>query len=107
MIDAEEKMEANNQIRVIAYKDEGLWVAQCLEYDIGVQAKDFDSLYDLFCCALAAEYKESKKLHGKPFEGIGKAPKHFFDRWERGQVTLNQEFPVDGSSITAGLKISA
>jgi hypothetical protein len=70
-------------IRVIAFQDSGMWVAQCLEYDIGAQAADLDTLRDRLEATLRAEYLESMERHKKPFAGIGPAPDRFHRMWDR------------------------
>jgi hypothetical protein len=72
----------SDTIRVIVFKDGDLWVAQCLEYDIGAQAPDIDTLNTRFQVVLNAELKESMERHGKPFAGIPAAPKRFQLMWE-------------------------
>jgi hypothetical protein len=70
-------------IRVIVFQDDGQWVAQCLEHDIGAQATDIDTLNDRLVTVLKAEFKESIERHGKPFAGIAPAPERFQVMWER------------------------
>ncbi len=64
-----------NQIRIVVYKDEGIWVAQCLEHDVSVQADDLGTLKSRLDAALIAEAEQ--------LESIGAAPKFFFDLWEK------------------------
>jgi hypothetical protein len=71
-----------NTIRVIVFKDGDLWVAQCLEYDIGAQAPDIDTLNTRLQVVLNAELKESLERHKEPFAGIPEAPKRFHLMWE-------------------------
>jgi hypothetical protein len=73
---------APNTIRVIVFKDGDLWVAQCLEYDIGAQAPDIDTLNTRLQVVLNAELKESLERHKTPFAGIPEAPKRFHVMWE-------------------------
>jgi len=69
-------------IRVIVFQEGGLWVAQCLEHDIGAQAADVDTLISRLEVALKAELKESMR-HGKPLAGIDPAPERFHRMWDR------------------------
>jgi hypothetical protein len=69
-------------VRVLVFQDEGSWVAQCLEYDIGAQARDIDTLRDRLIVALNAELRESLERHGQPFAGIEPAPERFQLMWE-------------------------
>jgi hypothetical protein len=61
-------------IRVVVFKDNDMWVAQCLEYDIGAQADDIDTLNARLNAVLKAELKESIERHKAPLAGIPKAP---------------------------------
>jgi hypothetical protein len=75
-------MVSDITIRVVVFKDDEMWVAQCLEYDIGAQAGDIDTLNDRLNVALKAELKESIERHKKPFAGIEPAPLRFQTMWE-------------------------
>jgi hypothetical protein len=70
-------------IRVVVFQDSGVWVAQCLEHDIGAQAPDIDTLRDRLEATLKAELLESMERHQKPFAGIDPAPERFHRMWER------------------------
>jgi hypothetical protein len=78
-----EEMSAADPIRVLLLKEGERWVAQCLEYDIGAQARDLDQLRKRLLVALQAERDEGLRWHRKPFAGIGLAPQHFRDLWLR------------------------
>lgn len=71
------------KLRVVIFYDGGAWVAQCLEYDIGAQAKDLAELQRRFDVAVRTELAESLERNGAPFKGIGPAPKFFHDMWEK------------------------
>lgn len=77
-------------IKVIVFKDGEGWVAQCLDYDIGAQAADLDTLRLRLETVIDAELAESIRRHNKPFQGIGKAPDRFFDMWERRRSGMGQ-----------------
>ncbi len=69
-------------VRVILFQDNGMWVAQCLEYDIGAQADDIDTLNARLEVVLRTEFNASMEKHGKPFAGIDPAPQRFQLMWE-------------------------
>ncbi len=76
-------MLMTGNIRVLVFKEGDLWVAQCLEYDIGAQARDLDALNIRLCAAVKAEAAESLERNGEMFKGIPPAPQMFHDMWER------------------------
>ena len=67
------------QIRVLIAKEGDYWVAQCLEYDIGAQARDLDQLRTRLIATIDAECEESVRRNGMAFAGIGPSPEHFHE----------------------------
>lgn len=88
-------MSDNDTLRVVVFQDGDKWVAQCLEYDIGAQADDTDTLQTLFEVVLKAEFAESMARHGEPFAGIPKAPERFERMWDkRSHAFVGEPAPV-------------
>ncbi len=69
------------QFRIVVFREGDLWVAQCLEYDIGAQAPDLGELDQRIALAIKLEREKSIELHGEPFAGIEPAPRHFHEMW--------------------------
>lgn len=76
-------MHEARQIRALLAREGDFWVAQCLEYDIGAQARDLDDLRKRLLAALEAERQESIRRYGEPFAGIGPAPSFFHEQWDK------------------------
>jgi len=76
-------MQEVRAIRVLLAREGEYWVAQCLEYDVGAQARNLDELRKRFIVALEEERQESIRRHGKPFAGIGPAPAYFHRLWDQ------------------------
>jgi hypothetical protein len=95
--------QENRDIRAVIFQEGDLWVAQCLEYDIGAQAHDFDTVQRRLSLAIEVEQSTSMEAHGKEFAGIDRAPARFFEMWEKGlrvfatkpQVKNGGEFGLD------------
>lgn len=95
-----ENMES---LRVVVFREDGLYVAQCLEQDISVQAPDLNSLMDRLELAVDAECALSVELTGKPFDGPA-APVYFHTLWEKGSLAISRlNVPVSGLKIEAKL----
>jgi hypothetical protein len=80
-------------IRVIAFKEGDVWVAQCLEFDIGAQAPNEVILRERLAAAVELEAEMSRQINGEAFAGIGRAPQKFFalwDEWTRRQSQWRQ-----------------
>ena len=75
-------------IRVVVYEEDGLWVGQCLEYDVMATAATVRQLRDEVVRALRSTkaIEEAQGRHG--FESVPKAPQHFFDMFERAETEL-------------------
>jgi hypothetical protein len=69
-------------VRAIIFQDGNLWVAQCLEYDIGAQARDPETVRLLLEAAIEIERRTSIEVHGREFAGIDPAPARYFNMWE-------------------------
>ena len=80
-------------LRIVVFQDDGLWVAQCLEHDIGAQAADFDTLMTRLEVTIKAELRESLERNHAPFAGIDRAPERFFQMWERRARSVEMSTP--------------
>ena len=76
-------MADNDSLRVIVFMEQGMWAAQCLEYDIGAQGKTIKEAVSLFVATLELDRRESVSRHGQEFIGIDPAPQHFEEMWEQ------------------------
>lgn len=100
-------MENSTQIRVIMKHDGDLWVAQCLEFDIGAQAESPEDVQNRLNVALKAELQISVEMTGEPFGGIDPAPKHFFDLWEgRPEFTTSRHVSIIDGGRNVELNVS-
>jgi hypothetical protein len=76
------------RLRVVVFQ-EGDWLyAQCLEYDFATQAKNLpDLLYDLQKM-IVGHIAISLENGLKPFAKVGRAPKKYWDMFQRSKITL-------------------
>jgi hypothetical protein len=88
----------SSDVRIVIFHEGEFWVAQCLEYDIGVQAGDLVELEDRLMVALETERKEGLARHGEPFAGIEPAPKFFQDMWGLYSGSYRPRLLSDASS---------
>jgi hypothetical protein len=103
-------MAQAGHIRAILFQQGGLWVGQCLEYDIGAQARDLDELKTRLALAIEAELRESVARCGAPFAGIPAAPPYFEQLWEKRSGSFQPRHPVDlrhGDELQLELAIAA
>ncbi len=81
-------MAIDGKLRVVILKEGDTWIAQCVEYDIGAQAKDLDELQSRFEAVFEAERAESVRVHGEEFAGIEPAPTLYAEMWEKSSGTF-------------------
>ena len=60
-------------LRTVVFKDGDMWVAQCLEHDVCVQACDLTTLRSRMEVAMAVEI----------LQAVPPAPGRFFDMWDK------------------------
>lgn len=66
------------ELHYIIFKEEGWWVAQCLEYDIADQARTIEDAHKAFKRDVNGIIAFSKKYKIAPFD-IPKPPKRYQD----------------------------
>jgi len=82
----------DSTIRVVVFREEGWWVAQCLDVDIAVQAKTEEDLHYELGLTLVGRILASDALGIEPFEGLPRAPKRYWDLF-RDARSQPQEAP--------------
>jgi hypothetical protein len=90
---------AMQQLRVVVFQEEGAWVAQCLEYDIGAQAPDLNTLKRRFDLTLRVELEESMRRRGEPFGGIDAAPTYIQAMWDQPGTGFRVSGSVEAGSL--------
>lgn len=103
--------EKTIQVRVIVVPErDGIYYAQCLEFDLGAQAKSLPELKVAFVRALMRHVVLSLKRNEEPFSALGKAPQRYFDAlgrlsfyWLLAGSSACLEFPTGGVMFANGL----
>lgn len=80
-------MPASEALRVLVIQeDDGMFSAQCLEYDICTQADSIEALKERFHRQVEIERMLSRDYTGKEFGNIGRAPEHFHALWDHAKA---------------------
>jgi hypothetical protein len=69
------------QIRVVIFQEDNLWIGQCVEYDICVQGATLSDLSSRLVSTVSYECEHGIARHGTPFAGIPPAPARFEEMW--------------------------
>lgn len=77
------------KISAIAFHDKGVWVAQCVEYDIAVSAETLPKLRKAFERAVVANICVNEKLGRSGLDGIPPAPSKFRDLFNNAHTGLH------------------
>ena len=83
-------MEAAHTIRVLLGQEGSWWLAQCLEFDIVVQARTMQNAIDDLTHVLNARVRICEKEGVDPFK-LSKAPKEYWDLYEKALELKQRE----------------
>ena len=70
-------------MRVLLFKEDTIWVAQGLDYDITAHGATPKQANEAFALAYAAQVAMALHLGEEPLANIGKAPQEYWDRLEK------------------------
>lgn len=73
-------------LRIVAFQEGDMWIAQCVEHDICVQAKDVAQLRRRMDVALKIELDDSQAGGGEPFADIPPSPNHYAVMFEEASA---------------------
>src|SRR5271170_3676573 len=78
------------QLRVLLKADQGgHWIAQALEVDVAAQGRNLAEAKSAFVKTILGHIVLALKKNRVPFEGIGKAPKSFWNLFDKGEELSN------------------
>lgn len=88
-------------IRVIVFRENEMYIAQCIDYDIATQAKNIDELIDRLELTVEAEFAYCEELGQEPHKVIVPAPNYYHELWEKRHVSIQliQLPKPDGSPL--------
>lgn len=90
---AKKERKAALSVDVLVRQQDGVFVAQGLQFDVAVQARNEDELKERFVHAFAAYLLDSIANEGTPLTSFRPAPRRYWDMFLRGQV-LDTDLPV-------------
>jgi hypothetical protein len=79
-------------MRVLIFRRDEWWVAQCLEYDIAAQARSLNDVQYEIQRVVIGRVFAAQALGIEPFKGIPKAPEGYHKIFKKPDATLKVEF---------------
>lgn len=89
------KNEPNLQMmRVVVFEEEDMYVAQCLEKDLGAQGRDLDELFNRLLMSIV--------LESPHLDNFKPAPQKYFDMWDKpDMLPVPVPMPVEARILNA------
>jgi hypothetical protein len=79
-------MDRPMHLRVIVFRKDDHWAAQCLEHDIGVETEDFPSLQTRMEAALRTEQYAHRADGKHGLDGVPVSPQLYFHMWNARSI---------------------
>ena len=99
-------MDHKIQVNAIVYEEEGVWIAQGVEFDIIAHAKDVGSLSDAFQRAILENILITQHLGRAPLQGIGPAPEKFRSMFESARLEMRPISHQVNSDAEVALRVA-
>jgi hypothetical protein len=81
--------EAIKKLRIVAFQEGDLWVAQCVDYDLCVQGADIAQAKRRMDALIQLEAKYTFEKHGAYFAGLDAAPDFFEAMYNEAEESLS------------------
>ncbi|HEU4368419.1 MAG TPA: hypothetical protein VFV05_09360 [Methylomirabilota bacterium] len=75
-------------VKVVVFQDQDWVCAQCLDYDIAARAQNLDDCLYEFQRLMMGRIAIAMENGVEPFEGLPKAPRRFWEWFERSRIAL-------------------
>jgi hypothetical protein len=80
-------------IRVIICKEDDVYIAQCLEYDIAAHGSTPDEAKAAFAEAMMRHAVYANERGCRLFDGLSPAPREYWDKWESKRTSEQMKLP--------------
>lgn len=86
-------------IDVVAFEDDGYWIAQCIQYDIVARADNLTLLPRAIEREITANICINHKLGREHLEGVPPAPDRFRELFKRAKMTIQSPELATNSGV--------
>ena len=84
-------MHDHYTVRILAFQAGPWWVAQCLEFDVAVQAKSLPDLFYEVERTVIGHLVVAEKRGLRALEDLPPAPQRYWDLWDRSKMTVSRD----------------
>lgn len=101
-------VQSQDPLRIIVLIESEHYVAQCLDVDIAVQARDANTLMRLLTLNLVTRTTRARAAGLEPFDGLGAAPAHYWEIFDKAPLQANLLIPPDfpGSAPRLSIRVA-
>ena len=71
------------RLRVLLFQEDGMWIAQCLDYDFATQGRTTRIAQDALGRLIVGQITLDIEHQLEPLQDIPEAPRQFFDQFEK------------------------
>lgn len=79
---------AEQRIRAVVFKEGNWWVIQVLDYDLATQVRRLEDVPDTFRRLILGQIEVNAFMGGAPFHGFSKAPRRFWEMYEKARILV-------------------
>jgi hypothetical protein len=76
------------RIRAVVFREGDWWIIQLLEYDLATQVKRLEDVPSVFRRLILGQMEANAVLGVEPFHGFSRAPKRFWEMYERARALV-------------------
>lgn len=87
----------NGDLHFVVLQEGDTWVAQCLEHDLGAQARTLEGIHRRIALVLQCERRESIARYGAPFRGVDSSPRQFYAKWANRVGGYTRLYAIDAT----------
>ena len=76
------------RIRAVVFREGDWWIIQLLEYDLATQVRRLEDVPSVFRRLILGQMEANAALGVEPFHGFSRAPKRFWEMYERARTLI-------------------
>jgi hypothetical protein len=95
------------RIRAVVFREGDWWIIQLLEYDLATQVRRLEDVPGKFRHLVDAQMAANAAMGVEPFHGFSKAPRRYWEMYERARTLVAPTPPEDEVSPRFEARLAA